>query len=269
MAAHSAKLKSLKHSSNNEISLIRDRSHAVSAKKNLVQLRCLNSLPATRGKLMQEVLLSLKELGFADYLLAIEGPQVLTQRYQLLLSSQADWVEQYANMDQMCAHPFMVQARQQQGVFQWSNKIGQRSRQQIASPLLGPGVSGKTRGLTFSQHLACQGIGILMAVENEAHSANPAGLSDKLETVYAQFSHAVDVIAQTWSQTEPDIHLSPREYQAIYWAAHGKSSNETAKLMQLAEVTVRFHFQAVKAKLQTKNKAESIAKAVSLGLVQL
>lgn len=61
--------------------------------------------------------------------------------------------------------------------------------------------------------------------------------------------------------------LSDREKDCLHWAAEGKTSWETAKILQISKRTVVFHLQNASKKLNASNRQNAIARAVVLGLI--
>ena len=67
---------------------------------------------------------------------------------------------------------------------------------------------------------------------------------------------------------EPEVELSEREREVLYWAAAGKTSGETATIIGLGEKTVHFHLYKAMQKLDVFSKPHAVAKAILLGLIQ-
>jgi len=65
-----------------------------------------------------------------------------------------------------------------------------------------------------------------------------------------------------------EIYLSKRERECLLWIADGKTSAETAKILNIAEATVTFHLQNVTKKLGASNRVQAVVKAISSGLIQ-
>lgn len=61
--------------------------------------------------------------------------------------------------------------------------------------------------------------------------------------------------------------LTDREKECLFWAAEGKTSWETAKILQISKRTIIFHLQNATRKLNAVNRQNAIARAVVLGLV--
>ncbi len=65
------------------------------------------------------------------------------------------------------------------------------------------------------------------------------------------------------------VHLTPQEQQCLLWSAEGKTSWEISVILKLSERTVRFHINNASQKLNTVSRQHAVARAVSLGLINL
>jgi len=63
--------------------------------------------------------------------------------------------------------------------------------------------------------------------------------------------------------------LSPRELDCLYWAAQGKTSNETAEMLQLQIGTVRKYIKMATAKLNANSKTQAVCIAHQLGYLAI
>ena len=69
------------------------------------------------------------------------------------------------------------------------------------------------------------------------------------------------------SQALAPPSLTDRERECLVWACRGKTRNETADILNIAERTVEFHFDNAMKKLGVYNKFHAIAVAIHLGLI--
>lgn len=67
----------------------------------------------------------------------------------------------------------------------------------------------------------------------------------------------------------PGLSLTDREKDVIAWAARGKTSGETAAILNISAETVQTHIKNCVDKLGAGNKTHAVAKAIHLGLVDL
>ncbi len=55
-----------------------------------------------------------------------------------------------------------------------------------------------------------------------------------------------------------DSRLTQREKQCLYWAAMGKSSQETSELLDVTKHTIELHRKKIKKKLQCRSLAQAV-----------
>jgi len=58
--------------------------------------------------------------------------------------------------------------------------------------------------------------------------------------------------------------LSAREGEILSWVEQGKSNNEIAKILSISHLTVKNHVQKILRKLNVQNRAQAVAKGISL-----
>ncbi len=63
------------------------------------------------------------------------------------------------------------------------------------------------------------------------------------------------------------VRLSPRESACLYWAAAGKTSWETGRILEISESTVNFHLRNACRKLQVRGRRAAVAAAIRRGLL--
>lgn len=78
---------------------------------------------------------------------------------------------------------------------------------------------------------------------------------------------AVMRIFRSQHKIDETIQLTPRETQCLLWAAEGKTSDETAEILNISESTVRFHLNNAARKLNVHTRRHAIARAICLGLI--
>jgi DNA-binding CsgD family transcriptional regulator len=63
--------------------------------------------------------------------------------------------------------------------------------------------------------------------------------------------------------------LTAREKEVLYWTAQGKGCWETGHIVGISERTVKFHLQNVYRKLNVVNRAQAVARAAQIHLLQV
>lgn len=74
------------------------------------------------------------------------------------------------------------------------------------------------------------------------------------------------------SGIEEEVHsvkvkLTDRERECVYWTAAGKTSSEVAQILNISENTINHYLSTAANKLDTVNKAHTVAKALRLGIL--
>jgi len=65
----------------------------------------------------------------------------------------------------------------------------------------------------------------------------------------------------------PHKSLSGRELDCLHWAAIGKTSWETARILGVSEHTINFHLKNASAKLGVRTRRAAVAAALRHGLL--
>jgi len=63
------------------------------------------------------------------------------------------------------------------------------------------------------------------------------------------------------------IVLTPREYDVLHWMLEGKTNWEIAQISGRSEHTIKHQVERILVKLDASNRAQAVAKAISLGLI--
>lgn len=72
-----------------------------------------------------------------------------------------------------------------------------------------------------------------------------------------------------WKTSPLADALSRRELECLKWAAEGKTAWETSVILAVSERCVRFHLDQARQKLNCQTKVQAVAKAVSLGVMDV
>jgi len=65
------------------------------------------------------------------------------------------------------------------------------------------------------------------------------------------------------------VHMPLREASCLRWKALGKTDEEIGRILGISPHTVRFHLESARARLNTANTTHTVAKALSLGLINM
>ncbi|MGH6842488.1 MAG: response regulator transcription factor, partial [Methylocella sp.] len=64
-----------------------------------------------------------------------------------------------------------------------------------------------------------------------------------------------------------NITLSPREREALQWAAEGKGDWEIGEVMNISEHGADKHLRSIRAKLGAINRTQAVAEGIRRGLI--
>ena len=65
------------------------------------------------------------------------------------------------------------------------------------------------------------------------------------------------------------VILTSREAEILNWVENGKSNNEIAQILNISHLTVKNHVQKILRKLEGRNRAQAVAKGITLNLMRL
>jgi DNA-binding CsgD family transcriptional regulator len=134
----------------------------------------------------------------------------------------------------------------------------------ISSGIAVPIRDSRSRGAIFALNSAC--------LENdEARSELIASNMGEI-IVLAHYFHEL-IISAILEHRLPPIMVgkppSPRERQCLEMAARGLTSADIGIKLGITERTANFHFSNIISKLDVLNRKEAIAKAITLGIIQV
>ncbi|TIQ61763.1 MAG: LuxR family transcriptional regulator [Mesorhizobium sp.] len=184
----------------------------------------------------------------------------------VILNFPDEWQKRYSEMGYDGIDPIIKTSRMRAGAFRWSevyddvrttederrvldeaSSFGLRSG--ISVPLHGPG--GNFAVMSFAQawhgEFKDRSIAYLQLAALHFHSK------------VAKFANS-DGIEET-------PNFSSREKECILWAARGKSSWETGRIVGISENTVNFHLKNLMKKLGTNSRTVAALKAVNFGII--
>lgn len=92
-------------------------------------------------------------------------------------------------------------------------------------------------------------------------------VDDAFQRIEPESAHGVDPAAGGCAGS--GIHsLTAREKEVLYWTAQGKGCWETGTIVGISERTVKFHLQNIYRKLNVVNRAQAVARAAQIQLLQ-
>lgn len=81
--------------------------------------------------------------------------------------------------------------------------------------------------------------------------------------------HAAALRSVGVGEGEGFVRLPPREASCLRWKGLGKTDEDIGRILGISPHTVRFHLESSRSRLNTANTMHTVAKAISLGLINL
>ncbi|ARG96589.1 helix-turn-helix transcriptional regulator [Legionella micdadei] len=130
---------------------------------------------------------------------------------------------------------------------------------------------GTKAGLSIPIHGPQNNFAILLLVQmqNEQSILQQQGLQYELFVAAHLYYHYIQIHLLNETQEKQSFRLTQREIQCLLLIAKHYSVKQMAQLLELSERTINFHIQKINKKLGTKNKYQSLAKALEEQLLTL
>lgn len=129
---------------------------------------------------------------------------------------------------------------------------------------------GLKSGVSFPAHGAGGESAILSLVSKDDHKASEERIVQSLPLGHLITGYIHESAKQIFAKKELPLakaQLTQREKECLLWAAEGKTTWETAHILNISERTVIFHIQNASSKLNVSNRQHAIARAVSQALI--
>lgn len=94
----------------------------------------------------------------------------------------------------------------------------------------------------------------------------PVALREGDPIVLQKTAYAISLTDTATGTSGPDVRLSSREQQVLYWVSRGKSNLEIGMILGISRWTVKIHIRNVMAKLTASTRAQAVAAAIELGV---
>jgi DNA-binding CsgD family transcriptional regulator len=110
----------------------------------------------------------------------------------------------------------------------------------------------------------------MFSVNFECDDRHWAEVRNDLVKVFHLFAHYFHLRMKNVIAARPitaEFDLSPREREVLKWAADGKTSWETARVLGLSERAVRLYTENAMSKLRAKTKTQAVAIAVKNAII--
>lgn len=207
----------------------------------------------------------ISELGFHAYIMAgIPTRPRSFEEVTLANGWPTEWFKIYARENLVTVDPIPRYALSSINPFTWSEAPYDRENDVGARRVM-------ERALDFKFH---DGFCIPIHYDDSAAAISVAGERPDLDQEPKRALHLMGMMThgKLRSLTRPVALpklLTPKEAEALKWAAMGKTSWETSMIMGIPDRNVRFYLEQAQRKLCTANKVATVARALVNGEIRL
>lgn len=199
------------------------------------------------------------------------GHRIWARAPLVVNSFPVEWIRTYHDNDFGAIDPVLAGAMAAGVPFVWdAEAIDRASLERKVAGFLAAGHDyGITRGLTIPVYGPAGGFGLFTFI----HEGTAGDFRRVVETRGRELHLACLYYHPVIQRLEehaprPAPELTGREKEVLYWAAEGKTSEETGVILNVAEKTVQYHMYNALRKLDCYTKPQAVAKAILLGLVR-
>lgn len=216
--------------------------------------------------LFERVLQVALELGFEQCAYGLRAPLPVSNPKTILISNySAEWRQRYLEAEYIRIDPTVHHGRRSQVPIVWTDSLF------AGAPALWS--EARSSGLCVGRAQSsfdARGVGGLLTL---SRSQDPLS-ENELRAKNSQMSWLANVAHFAFSRLlAPRINplnlaaLTKREIEVLKWTADGKTSFDTAEILNVEVDTVNFHLKNAVAKLGASNRTSAVVQAVSLGLL--
>lgn len=181
------------------------------------------------------------------------------------LTYPATWIKRYLQMGYVDIDPVLREGFLRTLPFDWSElKIQSAAEMAFLEDALAHGVG--PRGLSIpvqSKH----GHRALFSISSSRSQEEWLHFRKTTQPVLIDIAHRLHrrVISEVFGEERP--HLTNRELECLRWIAHGKDTSEIAIILNISPHTARYYLKSARYKLDCVSSAQTVSKAVKLGLL--
>jgi LuxR family transcriptional regulator len=130
---------------------------------------------------------------------------------------------------------------------------------------------GLSRGITVPVHLPFGRFAVMSAIVDRScrnwHAVREQSREPLFKLMHVFTKTIFDMGLEDQIEVVKPVKLTAREIECLRWASAGKTSSETAMIMDRSLETARLHMKNAIAKLNATNRAQAVANAVHMGLI--
>ncbi|TNF39242.1 MAG: LuxR family transcriptional regulator, partial [Gammaproteobacteria bacterium] len=183
--------------------------------------------------------------GFDQFMYGSRIPTSFVRPQVIIISGyDKDWWDHYTAQNYMAIDPIVEYGANHILPLQWHDLDAIHHNNKFVRRMMNESIEfGLKSGMSFPVHTTRGEAALLSFASNQAPENNTKHMqyvTPHLMYFACHLHEAVMRIFRT-SQDIEAIDLTAREKECLLWAAEGKTSDETAGILNISESTVRFH----------------------------
>jgi DNA-binding CsgD family transcriptional regulator len=206
--------------------------------------------------------------GFPQYRMALllPTPHLVKPEAIIYSNCDAEWIERYRVEKLASQDPIIFLARHQHLPIVWDDLPPYSDLPPGAALVMAEAAEyGLCNGVSFPLRGAHGEFGVFSFITDDREGPVEKNLPQLGYVVNYALDAAIRVArASTPRNFKP---LTKRELACLFWAAEGKTSDETATILGITGRTINAYFGSISKKLGTSNRVHSIMMATSTGLI--
>jgi LuxR family transcriptional regulator, quorum-sensing system regulator BjaR1 len=227
----------------------------------------LDSLPSVQT-VIDEMAKSFSLFGFENFV--VTGLPNLKEKFDqvvILKKWPMGWFDVYTREDYVRVDPVIRLCRSSVQPFEWSEAPYDRESEPKAAEVMDRATDFRMRdGFCLPIH-GINGYEACFSLSGVNLDLSPRTKPAlHLMSMYA-FERARRLLAPVSNRTAK--LLTPREREALMWAAAGKSAADTGEILGITERTVTAHIVSACQKLDANNKTQAVARALQYKIISL
>jgi DNA-binding CsgD family transcriptional regulator len=201
------------------------------------------------------------------FLLIVFSQSNLRRRTVILQNWQQDWMKNYRTKKLYRIDPVFEYCRNYSKPLAWKQlRLCKELTSEHRTFLDEAEAFGICDGASFPLHGGTKEWGFL-TISASQPMGRPEAIDDPLLSVGKLLSSCLQDAARRIVMSRRTIceasALTRRERQCLLWSAEGKTSWETAKILNIAERTVVYHLQNAMEKLGATNRIQAVTRAIT------
>ncbi len=232
--------------------------------EQLLHCATVEELHAATGRAVQD-------LGYEHFLYAVQVNTSLTRPYQFIFSGfPKDWRAHYNERGYQGIDPTIRHCMQRVVPMVWDDR---HFAGREAARMRGEAREfGLVNGASLAVHGSRGELAMLSLTNSPRSAAARQAVTRSLGEAQLLACYLHEAVQEIVLSKEvlplKRAKLTERERECLLWASEGKTSWETATILNVSERTVVFHVQNAARKMGATNRRQAVARALTMGLIQ-